>query len=93
MSLALKCDFCKDFFTFNDNKYLPNTISFSRYYINEECGSKLNTCYNIAPDKIKKNAYHKKTGVYAFNICEKCIEKVVDLIINSDEEEEVDDNT
>ena len=85
--------FVKIFFTFNDNKYLPNTISFSRYYINEECGSKLNTYYNIAPDKIKKNAYYKKTGVYAFNICEKCIEKVVDLIINSDDEEENDDNT
>ena len=27
MSLALKCDFCKSFFTFNNDKYLPNKSS------------------------------------------------------------------
>ena len=55
MSLALKCDFCKSFFTFKD-KTLPNAIGFGRIY-ESGCSITLDTSYDIAPDIIKKNAY------------------------------------
>ena len=56
MSLALKCDFCKSFFTFKDET-LPNVIGFGRIY-ESGGGINLNTHYNVAPDIIKKNAYN-----------------------------------
>ena len=86
MSLALKCDFCKDFFTFKD-KTVPNTISFGRIY--ESDGNvKLNTCYNIAPDIIKKNAYNVNRGIYNFIICNKCAKRIMNLIVDEAEEDE-----
>lgn len=88
MSLALKCDFCKRFFTFKD-KSLPNTVTFGRIY-ESEGGVKLNTCYNIAPDIIKKNAYNIDRGAYSFIVCNKCAKRIMNLIIN---EEEDNDNT
>ena len=87
MGLALKCDFCKSFFTFKD-KTLPNTITFGRIY-ESEGGVKLNTCYNIAPDAIKKNAYNVNRGTYTLIVCNKCAKRIMNLIIN---EEENDDN-
>lgn len=88
MSLALKCDFCKKFFTFED-KTVPNVISFGQIY---ECIDhiKLNSHYNTAPNIIKKNAYNADAGVYTFIICNKCMKRIMNLII---EEEENDDNT
>ena len=83
MSLALKCDFCKDFFTFKD-KTLPNTIGFGRIY-ESDGGVKLNTYYNIAPDIIKKNAYNVSSGVYTFIVCNKCAKKIMNLIVEKDE--------
>lgn len=88
MSLALKCDFCKSFFTFKD-KTLPNTVNFGRIY-ESEGGVKVNTCYNIAPDIMKKNAYNVSRGNYSFIVCNKCMKKIMNLIV---EEEEDDDNT
>lgn len=88
MSLALKCDFCKEFFTFKD-KTLPNIITFGHIY--ENAGNvKINTCYNVAPDIIKKNAYYIDRGAYAFIVCNKCAKRIMNLIV---EEEENDDNT
>ena len=88
MSLALKCDFCKEFFAFKD-KTSPNTIGFGRIY-ESDGGVKINTCYNIAPDIIKKNAYNVSRGIYTFNLCSKCVKRITNLIV---EEEENDDNT
>ena len=83
MGLALKCDFCKRFFTFKD-KTLPNTVTFGRIY--ESKGSiKLNTCYNTAPDIIKSNAYSTGEGVYTFIICNKCMKRIMNLIIEEEE--------
>lgn len=83
MSLALKCDFCKSFFTFKD-KTMPNIITFGRIY-ESEGHVKFNTCYNIAPNIIKKNAYNIDRGAYAFIICNKCVKKIMNLIINMEE--------
>ncbi len=87
MSLALKCDFCKGLFTFKD-KTMPNTVAFGCIY-ESEGGIELNTRYHIAPDIIKKNAYTIYKGTYTFIICNKCAKKIMNLIV---EEEEEDDN-
>ena len=86
MSLALKCDFCKSFFTFKDET-LPNVIGFVRIY-ESGGGINLNTHYNVAPDIIKKNAYNENKGTYSFIVCNKCIKRIMNLIV---EEEENDD--
>lgn len=87
MGLALKCDFCKSFFTFKDEAS-PNVISFRHIY-ESGGGINLNTCYNVAPDIIKKNAYNESKGTYSFIVCNKCIKRIINLIV---EEEENDGN-
>lgn len=86
MGLALKCDFCKSLFAFKD-KTSPNVIGFGHIY--ENGGNiNLNTCYNVAPNIIKKNAHNEHRGTYSFIVCNKCVKRIMNLIV---EEEENDD--
>lgn len=78
--------FARVFFTFKD-KTLPNTVNFGRIY-ESEGGIKLNTCYNTSPDVIKKNAYNINRGIYTFIICNKCMKRIMNLIVEEEEEDE-----
>lgn len=78
--------FVRVFFTFKD-KTLPNTITFGRIYESEGC-VKLNTCYNIVPDTIQKNAYNVNRGTYTFIVCNKCAKRIMNLIVDRSDEDE-----